>query len=171
MNFIRPLGTFIIILFLSLSACTRGIPKEVIPPAKMASVLADIHIVDGYLSTLNTADTIKKVSARYYDAVYKKYNTDSAAYNRSLAYYYKNPKILDELYTKITKNLEKQKARVDSLSQNIIEADVLPLSQAEKSAAKALPLVDDSVEAQTKGAKKINNLRKFKRPAEVPMSQ
>ena len=90
-------------------ACKPGIPKDVIQPEQMEKVLYDIHVVDGYVSILGGQDTAKKVASAYYKGVYKKFNIDSAIYNKSLDYYYKHPPILKKIYDSITVQLTKLK--------------------------------------------------------------
>ena len=89
--------------------CKPGVPDEIIKPDKMEKILYDMHIVDGYLSTIYIADSAKKVAAGYYKGIYKKFGTDSAQYNKSLIWYNTNPKELETMYKNIQKMLAKQK--------------------------------------------------------------
>ncbi|NQX39116.1 protein of unknown function [Pedobacter steynii] len=115
---------YIVFLFLLISGCKPGIPKQVIQPDQMSGLLADIHIVDGYVSSIPSSDSAKKVAAAYYKGIYKKYGVDSAKYAKSMAYYNSEPKVLDEIYTKVVADLSRQKAIVvksDSLSNAKIQ--------------------------------------------------
>src|SRR5690349_1070333 len=96
-------------LFLFVAGCKPGIPSDIIQPDKMALVLNDIHIVDAYITTIPYLDSSKKTAAAFYNGIYKRYEIDSALYGKSMAYYSQHPKILDEIYTKVTKGLNKQK--------------------------------------------------------------
>jgi hypothetical protein len=89
--------------------CKPGIPDGIIKPDKMEKILYDMHIVDGYLSSIYVVDSAKKVAAAYYKGIYKKFGTDSAEYNRSLIWYNTNPKELEAMYKNIQKSLAKQK--------------------------------------------------------------
>ncbi|ATP55509.1 hypothetical protein CPT03_03040 [Pedobacter ginsengisoli] len=105
-------------LFLFVAGCKPGIPSDIIQPDKMALVLNDIHIVDAYITTIPYLDSSKKTAAAFYNGIYKRYEIDSALYGKSMAYYSQHPKILDEIYTKVTKGLNKQKGvlvKADSL--------------------------------------------------------
>lgn len=95
----------LIIICVSFYACKPGIPKDIIQPDKMEQVLLDIHIVDGYITTLPNADTAKSVGASFYKGVYKKFDIDSALYNASINYYYKHPDIMKKMYDSITVKL------------------------------------------------------------------
>ncbi|SHF45957.1 DUF4296 domain-containing protein [Pedobacter caeni] len=110
---------YIVFLFLLISGCKPGIPKDIIQPGQMSALLSDIHVVDGYVSSIPSVDSAKKVAASYYKGVYKKYDTDSAMYAKSMAYYYKNPKVLDQIYGDVVADLSRQKdviVKSDSLS-------------------------------------------------------
>ncbi|MCJ0743609.1 DUF4296 domain-containing protein [Pedobacter sp. CYS-01] len=77
----------------------------------MEKILYDIHVVDGYATTLANQDSAKKVSAPLYKGIYKKYTIDSALYNKSLSYYYKNPDLFNKMYEKITERLKKEREK------------------------------------------------------------
>ncbi|TCD08416.1 DUF4296 domain-containing protein [Pedobacter frigidisoli] len=93
--------------------CKPSIPSDIIQTDRMEKILYDMHIVDGYLSTIYVVDSAKKVAASYYNGIYKKFDTDSVEYNRSLIYYNNNPKELELMYKNIQKALAKQKKGVD----------------------------------------------------------
>lgn len=103
-------GFFIFIFTLILFyGCKPGIPNDVIQPTEMEKILYDIHVVDGYATTFDTAtpDSLKKTFSPFYKGVYKKFGTDSAQYTRSINYYYKHPKLMAEMYEHITEKLKK----------------------------------------------------------------
>lgn len=103
---------YIAIVFFSLSGCKPGIPADLIQPEEMARVLHDIHVADSYLGMTSRPDSVKIKAAEYYKGIYKKYEIDSALYNRSMAYYYKEPKILNDIYVKVVAELTKEKDAV-----------------------------------------------------------
>ena len=103
-----------------LFSCKEKAPKGIIEPERLQKILYDIHIVDGYISSVPGQDSARKVAASYYSGIYKKFNTDSAQYNRSLNYYYAHPKELSEIYSNIAKELNAQKRameKIDSVKQ------------------------------------------------------
>ncbi|WP_316839944.1 DUF4296 domain-containing protein [Pedobacter gandavensis] len=110
---------YILSLFLLISACKPGIPKDIIQPDKMPGVLSDIHLTDAYVASFPSSDSARKVASSFYKGIYKKYGIDSAVFARSMAYYNDNPKLLDEIYTSVVDDLTKQKAVItksDSLA-------------------------------------------------------
>jgi len=114
-----------IILF----ACKQKIPKDIIPPDKMQYILYDIHVVDGYISTISNLDSSRKVASAYYKGIFKKYGIDSAKHAQSMKYYYAHPAELSEVYKVISNKLEKQKKvmeKADSTKKNkLVEATVV----------------------------------------------
>ena len=132
---------YIVFLFLLISGCKPGIPKQIIQPDQMSGILADIHIIDGYVSSIPSSDSAKKVAASYYNGIYKKYGVDSASYAKSMAYYNSAPKVLDEIYTKVVAELSRQKSIVvksDSLS-NVKIQKALSLKNSADSLLRADP--------------------------------
>lgn len=110
-------------LFLFIAGCKPGIPSDIIQPDKMALVLHDIHIVDGYAITIPDLESSKVTAASYYKGIYKKYDIDSALYSKSMTYYTLHPKVLDGIYDKVLKELTKQKnvlVKADSLKNDKI---------------------------------------------------
>ena len=100
--------------------CRSKTPDGIIETERMEGILFDIHVVDGYISSIYVPDSARKVASAYYKGIYKKFNTDSAEYTRSLNYYHQNPEKLQEIYKVISTRLDQQKANVkkaDSLLQ------------------------------------------------------
>ncbi len=107
---------YITMILFFLSGCKPGIPGDIIQPDEMAKVLHDIHIADSYLGMNTRPDSVKIKAAEYYKGIYKKYDIDSVMYNKSMDYYYKQPKVLNDIYIKVTSVLTKEK-------DGIIKAD------------------------------------------------
>jgi len=98
--------------------CKPKAPEGIIEREKMEKILFDIHLIDGYISTIYVQDSAKKVGAAYYKGIFKKYDTDSIQYTASLKYYNSNPDQLEEMYKVISKKLDNQKLslrKADSL--------------------------------------------------------
>ncbi|HKG05907.1 MAG TPA: DUF4296 domain-containing protein [Pedobacter sp.] len=145
--------TYLVISFLLIIGCKPGIPGDVLRPDKMALLLHDIHVFDGYITNVTNIDTAKKVAAGYYNAIYKKYDTDSATYVRSLKYYTVHPKEMTQIYTKVTDQLKKEK-------NSLVKADSLKNAKLVK--ASKLKLKTDSVK-KSDSLKIDLERKKFKR--------
>ena len=107
---------FSVILFLS--ACGNATPDGIINKDDMAAVLTDVHITDGRMLNMSQAsDTLFKYGRGRYDAIFKKYHTDSTQFKNSYRYYAVHPTLLTAIYDVVLKNLQ---AKSDSLS-NILK--------------------------------------------------
>lgn len=100
----RLLLLFFVIIFLN--ACkSDDRPEGVLEKKTMIEVLTNVHLADGYASSLYS-DSSRNTIAAMYGSIYKKYNTDSLGIRKSLEYYSRNPAELKAMYETIVKNLE-----------------------------------------------------------------
>ena len=109
---------YLVFVFLLAASCKPGIPSDIIQPDKMALVLHDVHLADGYLQTIYVPDSAKKTASAFYGGIYKKFEIDSALYQKSMDYYMVNPRIMNGIYEKVTAELTKEKkviTRIDSI--------------------------------------------------------
>ncbi len=109
---------YLVFVFLFAASCKPGIPNDIIQADKMALVLHDIHLADAYLQTIYVPDSAKKTASALYGGIYKKFEIDSALYQRSLDYYLINPRVMNGIYEKVTAELTKEKkviTRIDSI--------------------------------------------------------
>lgn len=104
---------YIAMILFSLSGCKPGIPADIIQPDEMAKVLHDIHLADSYLGMTMRPDSVKIKAAEYYKGIYKKYDIDSVIYTKSMDYYSKEPKKLNDIYIKVTASLTKDKKAIE----------------------------------------------------------
>ena len=114
---------------LALTACSRSVPKGIIPPDEMAPLIADLHIIDGTLYTKSQApDTLYKYGLGNYIAAFKRHHVDSAQFNKSFRYYTNQPKLFAEVYDQAIKIIQAKYDSVGSIkSKNGIQpAPALP---------------------------------------------
>lgn len=103
---------FMMIFFI---ACDSGSsPKGVIGKKEMIDVLTDVHLADGYASTMY-ADSNRNHIAAMYMAIYKKHHTDSVGIRKSLEYYSKKPDELKTMYESVNENLKALEKRETDL--------------------------------------------------------
>ena len=109
---------------LFLTSCKRdSTPAGIIEQKKMISLLTEVHLVDGRMySVLQSQDSINKYGTTRYDALFKRYHTDSATFKKSLRYYAMEPVQLQKMYDTIVTRL---KAKSDSLNKVQNKADSL----------------------------------------------
>ncbi len=147
-------------------ACKPGIPKDIVQPAEMEKILYDIHILDGYVGTIPTPDSAKKVSAPLYKGIFKKYGIDSTMHAKSMDYYYKRPDILSKMYDRISQRLTKTKD--DEVKRQEKEAKLKAKKAADSAKLKAVdstkkavtPKPNDSISKVKPVPKKIIKFKK-----------
>lgn len=97
---------YALVILLCLTHCnTEEDAPGVIGKDKMAGLLTDLHLLEGYTSTL-PFDSLVKTSPALYNMAFNKYSTDSAQFNKSLKYYSDRPKELNDIYVEVKKRLE-----------------------------------------------------------------
>ena len=113
---------FKILLFLVtlVSACEpNNKPKDLIEEKKMILIMTDLHIMDGYMSTIVYNDTMRRNTKNLYATIYKTHNTTQQSYEESLKYYSRNPALLDTMYNKV-------QALIDEKEHKLHNAEIIP---------------------------------------------
>jgi len=97
---------FSVLLFLF--ACNwGGTPSGIMKQDQMIKVLTEVHIADGSLMSLSPmSDTLYKYGANRYLNIFKKYDTDSAQFRKSLKYYSTLSDKLLAIYQQVSKNIQ-----------------------------------------------------------------
>ncbi|HEY1009738.1 MAG: DUF4296 domain-containing protein [Daejeonella sp.] len=112
----RQYAFFLSLFFLA--ACNKNeLPKGVLEEQKMVRILADLTVIDGYMSTLMYADSIRMNGKNYYATVYKNHNISKAAFDSSMKYYSKQPVLLDSMYSKVDSLLLTQEKRLMKMQE------------------------------------------------------
>ncbi len=100
-----------IVLFFSallvLGACKSGDGNaDVLGEGDMISLLVDVHMVDGYLSTQPNNDSVYVYGTGQYQYIFKLHHTDSATFRRSLKYYTMRDEVMVKMYEEVNKRLQ-----------------------------------------------------------------
>ena len=119
--------------------CKPGAPDGVLDPDRMQLVLFDIHVVDGYITSIPNQDSAKKVSAAFYKGVYKKFGIDSATYNNSMNYYYDHPDQLVKIYEALAPRFKKTKDSLDKIQIKVAKKEAAARKFTQDSLEKANP--------------------------------
>ena len=102
----KKLHLFIIPLFLFISCERNKAPEGVLDEKQMVNVLADLTVIDGYMSTLMYSDSLRISGKNFYATVYKNHNISKETFDKSMKYYSSQPVLLDSIYSKVTRKLE-----------------------------------------------------------------
>jgi len=111
--------TLFISLLLLLYACGGSdIPSDVIKPARMASLLTEVHIADGAMyNIMQLPDSLYKYGTDRYLKLFKSFHTDSAQFKKSMQYYCSNPELLVDIYDQVTTNLKQKSDSINKIYQ------------------------------------------------------
>ncbi len=102
---------FLILLFFV--ACNnKALPKGVLEEKKMVEVLADLYVIDGYMSSLMYTDSLRIAGKNYYATVYRNHNISKATFDTSMKYYSLQPVLLDSMYSKVDSILQAKEKRI-----------------------------------------------------------
>ena len=100
----------IIVLGLVISCSNSDIPRDVIPPARIRSIIFDLLKADEYLNNFILKDTLlkrDKEAAKLYEQVFQIHKTNSSEFYNSYKYYQahpdKNKALLDSLNALVTR--------------------------------------------------------------------
>lgn len=61
------------------------------------------------------AQSVKQQADIFYNAVYKKHHTNKAQFEESLRYYSKQPKLLDNMYDQVSRDLERKQKQEEAI--------------------------------------------------------
>lgn len=94
----------LLILMIAFSSCNKSdqkIPKDVLPKDTMVLVLEDMEIIESGLTIMaNEGKDVKPLVVPYYSKLMEKYHIDSLRLAKSLDFYIRNSKYLDQVYQK-----------------------------------------------------------------------
>ncbi len=102
----------------------RNVPKDIIEQQRMILIMADLHTMDGYMTTILYNDTIRRNGKNLYATIYKTHNTTPALYEESLKYYSMKPALLDTMYNSVQTILQEKEHKL--MNVEIKKSDRLP---------------------------------------------
>ncbi|MDK2979535.1 MAG: hypothetical protein PWP52_2249 [Bacteroidales bacterium] len=110
---------FIIAVFM-LAGCQKNkVPEYVIPPEDMTSILVDIHLTDGMLSSSEIRrDFAKRDSANIYNILLHNYGYNRKDFDTSLFYYSKNLTLYDKIYNDVLNQLNEMETQLKEENQD-----------------------------------------------------
>jgi hypothetical protein len=94
--------------------CERNKPgKDLIPPETLVPVLVDLHLVYAIQSSSAYRDILNRVdSVDTYSYVFEKYGVKRVAFDSTIAWYSRHPKMFTDIYDEVVMQLSR---RIDSL--------------------------------------------------------
>lgn len=157
------------LVLLVMTGCKTKIPDDIIQPQKIRAVLYDMHIIDGYISTIPNPNSAKRIGAAYYKGFYKKYDIDSVTYTRSMNYYFDHPESLGSIYKDVTARLQKSKDSIDKIEAKIAKK----AAAAKKAKQDSINKADPGFMARLAAAKKVtkDSLEKVQQEFKLKMKK
>ena len=99
-----------------------SVPSKFIQPKQMTGLLVQIHLIDGSLyNGLQGGDSLYKYGMGKYLAAFKKFDTDSAQFRKSMQYYASEPDKLFKIYDSVEVRIKTMSDSVN-LAQNKLRA-------------------------------------------------
>ncbi len=121
-------------------------PDNLIDQEQFTSLLVDMHLSDGYLSTKSQVpDTLNYRGNGLYNAVFKRHQVDSVAFKKSYQYYSVHLEQMEQIYKTV---LERLTAKNDSITKKLAAEEMQRSRRAADSAKKAYKI--DSVKRAIK---------------------
>jgi len=116
------MNRFIIVLLtilFMLSGCSNNkVPDYVIPPDDMVSILVDIHLTDGMMSSHQVRREIaREDSVNIYNILLHNYGYSRHDFDTSLYYYGKNMALYDKIYEDVLNQLNEMETYLKEQEQ------------------------------------------------------
>jgi hypothetical protein len=99
--------TLFILLLLSACVEPEKPPAYLLSKEQMINILTDIHIAEAKVNMMNlrSYDSMQVLYRKLEGDIFKKYQVDTAVYNKSYQYYLENTKEMDEIYAALVDSL------------------------------------------------------------------
>ncbi len=113
----------VLITVFVLSGCQKNkVPEHVIPPDDMVSILVDIHLTDGILSSSQLRrELAQKDTSNIYNILLYNYGYSRKDFDTSLFYYGKNIALYDQIYNDVLNRLSEMETQIKEESQENLE--------------------------------------------------
>ena len=91
---------------------TQKTPEGIIHKDEMITIMTEMELTQALVKLKRSAkDTINE--QLLYDELFKEFNTSEEEFNKSIAHYCKNPKLLMKMYGKVIENLTRKQSERD----------------------------------------------------------
>ena len=100
---------FVLCLLPLLFSCNdEAVPPGVIDTATLKDFLVEAYLLESYnsIAVSHNIDTINAFTAEAYSSLFQKYGFTQADYDTSMTYYMKHTQMLEDVYSRVTKELK-----------------------------------------------------------------
>lgn len=121
------------------------VPKDLVSKEKMVQVYEEIRVLEAIKFIGNNDTALRVDSDAYYAAIFKKFNVDKEAFEKTHQYYLVRPNELAEIYEKVEENLHERKAKVNAESDGAPEVKEITVKPTPKEVKDTLPVNDSAL--------------------------
>lgn len=110
------------VAILIIVSCTQkdDIPKGVLPPEKMANILAQIYEAEHKATNIGLKYDSSKIVMRHYELkIFEENNTSDSIYKESFSYYLENPQKLELVYDIVIDSMSLREQVLDANRQKL----------------------------------------------------
>lgn len=100
-----------LLLMMLLAVSCNDAPSGVLSKQEMEDVLFDYHLTQGMIEQLNSEQSVDNPQ-RYLDAVFAKHGITAEQFDSSMVWYYRDGRLLPEIYANVHKRLEELDAEL-----------------------------------------------------------
>ena len=103
----------LIVSVLLIESCSQkeaSVPKEILSPDSMVSILVDVHLAEASSNLTRINDPVKIMAYDLYPLIFKTHHTDSATFRQSFDWYLDHPKRLDKVYEQVINELSRRES-------------------------------------------------------------
>jgi len=99
-----------LLLIFAMSCNIESKPSDLISKNKMSDILKDVHMAESSIQTMNAShrDSIARL---YYGHIFRIHEVKEDEYYKSLEYYTRSPKELEEIYIEVEAKLNSKKSK------------------------------------------------------------
>lgn len=100
--------TIIVALTTAVGCKHKELPAGVMDTATMTAFLTEMHLIEAYDHTIvsQNRDSLGHELRAIVDSTYVRYRITPSDYDSSMAYYLRNPKLLEAIYTEVDRRLK-----------------------------------------------------------------
>lgn len=115
-------ATFICFVFVV--ACSEEKPKDILSQEEMTSVILDIYIGEGKVTTLSVPrDSALTLFEVYEEKIFQKYDLDKERYKKSLSWYFDHPEELEVIYDNVLDSLSVTEQEIKKDEERLKQKD------------------------------------------------
>ena len=114
----------ILLSFFLIVSCDKYAPKGLLSENQMIELMAEVHIIDGYLNTM-PIDSSRLVIDGLYDQLFEKYHLDSISFQENVSYYVGNAVNAKQMYPRVMEKLNSYERvyRMEDSIRNAVAVD------------------------------------------------